>query len=415
MDQPDEFRFVADDGKTEIVLTRREGMRYALSFMPAGLFTLQGFLPPPPIPVDPVDPVDPDVPAGSVSVLSHGAKGDGNTDDTKAIQKALDSGNPNVVFPGGKVYMVRGGGNGTNTDPDCPLNVRSKTTLWMEGATVKLFPDQKEFTSVVRLKAVEDVTFRGGRIDGSKAGQHPAINRGQNGGCHGFTVDGGKRIEFYDVTAVDCFVDGWLMRRGVADVIMDRCQGLGNRRQGMSIIKMDGLVCHHSTFAGTKGQKPEAGVDVEPDSASETNRNLVFEDCKFIDNNGAGFMVHTPGAPLDGLTLRRCTFKGNRRTDSVDIAFANIDAVMSNVLIDDCNIERRIELYGKDPSGRFVNWNIKSNNLRGTHAAIRTHGFTPTGNSVRIAANEIASGRSNPIYGGQPGVSISDNVLRLFP
>jgi hypothetical protein len=54
----------------------------------------------------------PNVPWGSIktewaNVLSFGATGDGKTDDTVAVQKAIDSGAKVVYFPGGKEYQCK--------------------------------------------------------------------------------------------------------------------------------------------------------------------------------------------------------------------------------------------------------------------------------------------------------------------
>lgn len=408
MDTPDEFRFGMANGD-EIVFSRREGLRYALS----GFLTftsvpaLAAVEPPVEPPIDP--PVDPDAPAGAVSVLSHGAKGDGKTDDTKAIQAALDSGKPHVHLPGGKTYLVRGGGKGTTTDPDCPLNVRSGTTVWASGATVKLAPSQREFTSIVRLNKAEGVTFRGGRFDGSKDQQSPATDKGQDGGLHGFSVDGGARIAFYDVTVTDCFSDGWLLRHGVTDVMMEAPKGLNCRRQGISIIAVNRLVCRHFKFSGTGGQLPEAGIDIEPDNVNQPNSNMLFEDGELSNNAGAGFMFHTK-APLNGLIVRRVKFRGNRRGDRVDIGLRGMGATIDDVLFEDCDIERRVELYGK-PASTWKRFRFINNRLRGPHAAIMAFGFTPTGNSVEITGNNIASSSSDPIQGDQPGVKIGGNTI----
>jgi hypothetical protein len=52
----------------------------------------------------------PNLPYGDVddwtSPLDHGAKGDGKTDDTAAVQKAMDSGSDTVFIPGGRQFLV---------------------------------------------------------------------------------------------------------------------------------------------------------------------------------------------------------------------------------------------------------------------------------------------------------------------
>ena len=54
----------------------------------------------------------PEVPWGDIkkdwaNVMTFGAKGDGKSDDTEAVQKAIDSGATTVYFPGGKNYMLK--------------------------------------------------------------------------------------------------------------------------------------------------------------------------------------------------------------------------------------------------------------------------------------------------------------------
>jgi len=77
----------------------------------------------------------------------------------------------------------------------------------------------------------------------------------------------------------------------IRDVVCDN-----NYRQGMSVISAEGLEVQGCTFKNTWGTPPSAGVDIEPDSAWQTLKGIVFRNCKFEDNYGDGIEIFL--APL---------------------------------------------------------------------------------------------------------------------
>ncbi|MFO1475392.1 MAG: glycoside hydrolase family 28 protein [Verrucomicrobiota bacterium] len=103
-------------------------------------------------------------------VREYGAKGDGNTVDTAAVQKALDAcgkaGGGTVLFPAG-IYLSQ------------PIKIKDKTTLKLEAkATLKATDDPADFrgsspsnyTAFITGKNLESLTITGpGTIDGSGA------------------------------------------------------------------------------------------------------------------------------------------------------------------------------------------------------------------------------------------------------
>jgi len=117
--------------------------------------------PGPPGPVGPPGPIGPAGDEGSiVSVLDHGAKGDGSVDDTAAIQSVLNAyaGKATVFVPDtGSAYMVS------------PLTVPTGTDLLIYG-TLKLRPGSAQ--GLLFLNHVNNVTVRGhGTIDGNMTAQ----------------------------------------------------------------------------------------------------------------------------------------------------------------------------------------------------------------------------------------------------
>ena len=96
----------------------------------------------------------------------------------------------------------------------------------------------------------------------------------------------------------------------VQDVVCDN-----NYRQGISVISVDGLLVENCEFKNTWGTPPSSGVDIEPDSASQMVRNVVFRGCRFQDNYGDGIEV----------------FLANLRRESGDVS----------ILFDDCYVTSR--------------------------------------------------------------------------
>jgi hypothetical protein len=124
-----------------------------------------------------------------VSVKDFGAVGDGVTDDTAAIQAALDSAAGEVVFPAGGVYLVDGGLLVTTTGQ----------RIAAYGATIKLKANAS-VKHIIRSTAT-DVVFAGGTYDGNKA----------NGNSSGSTFDSwgvamlADRCAVQDARFINCY------------------------------------------------------------------------------------------------------------------------------------------------------------------------------------------------------------------
>lgn len=97
------------------------------------------------------------------------------------------------------------------------------------------------------------------------------------------------------------------------DVICDN-----NYRQGISIISVDGLLVENSQFNSTWGTPPSSGVDIEPDSPEQQVRNIVFRNCRFLDNYGDGievFLAHQRASSADvSILFENCHVSSSRGT-----------------------------------------------------------------------------------------------------
>lgn len=106
---------------------------------------------------------------GIVSVKDYGAKGDGVSDDTVAIQRAMNAASDlDLIFPANSTYVV-----------SAPLTRTSgKLRIHGNGATIKVaatYPTQEVETGIIDARGLDEVNVIGLTIDGNSA----AMNDGQ--------------------------------------------------------------------------------------------------------------------------------------------------------------------------------------------------------------------------------------------
>ena len=87
-----------------------------------------------------------------------------------------------------------------------------------------------------------------------------------------------------------------------------------NRRQGLSVIKVDGLVVTDSVFKTTRGTRPSSGIDLEPDHAADVITNVRIENSRFLDNLGPGLLIDGGKGPISNVEITNNVFAGNPRS-----------------------------------------------------------------------------------------------------
>lgn len=238
-------------------------------------------------------------PIGGATVLDvteapYAAHGDGTTDDTDAIQAALDAAaSGDVVRVPDGVFMI---------DATRGLRPHSATTLALTpGAILRAITTTSANYDVVRIQDAHDVTIVGGTIEGERARHDPSLG-GEWG--MGLSIHASQRIIVDGVTARDCWGDGFYVTGSSTDVTMCNALADGNRRQGMSITSVARMDVTGCTFRGTHGTLPEDGVDIEP-NAGETVSDVTFTRCTFEGNAGFGLEIGVPIAQTGNAFVTR--------------------------------------------------------------------------------------------------------------
>ncbi len=239
-----------------------------------------------------------------VNVKDTGAKGDGKTDDTASIQAAIDAvaGTGGTVLVPDGVYMI-------DAAAKPRLSLKDDMTLKLaDGATLKAIPNDQKKYAVLMISGVANVTVIGGTLEGERYG-HKSKAGSWGMGIH--IKEGAKNVVIADVTAKDMWGDGFYVS-DASDVTFCGVTADHNRRQGLSVIEVEGLVVLNSAFQNTGGTRPGAGIDFEPDDRDQTITGIRIENSKFIDNIGPGILIAGKKGTVENIELTRNLFKGNR-------------------------------------------------------------------------------------------------------
>jgi len=239
-----------------------------------------------------------------VNVKDKGAKGDGKRNDTASIQKAIEevAGTGGTVYVPKGTYMVRGTGKNR-------LHLLSKMALKLaDGAVLKVIPNGAKSYSALKVADAKDVTVTGGTLLGDRS-EH----KGGAGewGMGIFIGPNAARIFVIGVTAKEMWGDGFYVG-GANNVAFCSVVAIHNRRQGLSIIAAKHLLVTDSVFRDTRGTRPMAGIDIEPDHPDQQVKDVLIEHSKFIDNAGGGIAIAGKKGDVSNVQITQNVFEGSR-------------------------------------------------------------------------------------------------------
>lgn len=263
--------------------------------------------------------------AAEFNVRDHGAKGDGVTFDTAAIQKALDAsgkaGGGTVRFPAG-TYLSQ------------PLTLRTKTTVQLdEGATLLASTNQQDFMKapgdwtkatssdfipLLAGKDLEDIAFTGkGVIDGSgevwweeaeKARQKVSgytlprpnlftLQRCRNIRLTGITLRDSPKFHFVPSECENIAIEGITVLAPERAANTDGIDPSNSRNVTITRCFIDVGDDNIAIKSGKKVAGREFGCE-----------NITVTDCTFKHGHGMSIGSETVGG-VRNVTVRNCTFE----------------------------------------------------------------------------------------------------------
>jgi polygalacturonase len=237
-------------------------------------------------------------------VKEKGARGNGQTDDTAAIQATIDqvAGNGGTVLIPAGTYMVSAVGENR-------LTLRSNMMLRLsKNAVLRAIPNNSDRYAVLHLSGASNVTVVGGTLEGERA-EH--MGKAGDWGMGILIDNGSEHVIISGVIVKEMWGDGFYVD-GANDVNFCSVTADNNRRQGLSIIETDGLIVKNSIFQNTRGTRPSAGIDIEPDTTEQHVTNVRIQDSQFLDNAGAGIQITGKKSVVSNIEITRNVFRGNR-------------------------------------------------------------------------------------------------------
>ncbi|MDD5463500.1 MAG: right-handed parallel beta-helix repeat-containing protein [Methylococcales bacterium] len=341
-----------------------------------------------------------------VNVRDKGASGNGVTDDTMAIQNAINQvgGTGGTVFVPAGTYLVTSG----DFWPRSALNLKSNMTFKMDaGAVIKLRPNAFGNYAILYIGHNSNVNVVGGKLLGER---HSHLTSGDNAfttpvdsqcpnsdNCNGqwgfgIYIYGSSNVYIDAVESREMWGDGFVLDGHSTNVNFYSVVADDNRRQGMTLYVCDHVVIRDSIFKNTYGHKPQDGIDIEPDKNGDYVSSVQILNNQFLNNHGSGVHVVMPLFRDTSAYVNNILIQGNTITNN-----GTLSVWGAGVLIEDPNVTSvtatgNIISGSKGYAGILLNQtrgntitnNSLLNNTQTKFGAIRdfTGGNTISGNTV---------------------------------
>jgi parallel beta-helix repeat protein len=236
-----------------------------------------------------------------VNVQNTGATGNGVTDDTAAIQAAINQAagtGGTVLIPNG-TYMI----NAVTS-----LSLMSNMTLSLSaGAILKAIPNNQDNYSIILIQNASNVNVIGGTVQGDRD-QHLTVT-GEYG--MGIEILASNTVTLQGITSKNNWGDGFYFGQNSSNITACSVTANNNRRNGATLTFVNGVVIENSMFIDSNGLANDSGIDIEPNPGQTVN-NVQILNSEFQNNWYAGIQASFPSlADATTSSISNLTIQGN--------------------------------------------------------------------------------------------------------
>jgi hypothetical protein len=344
--------------------------------------------------------VDAQTTAGTVTVSlsSFGTAGLGG-DDTSVIQSAIDVTAENgyrLEIPASPVpYNVQ------------PLTVPTGANVLLDaGVTMEATSGYGMNDRMINLEGATNVTIVGTIGLSEFQMQKPEYTSGEYRHC--LFIDNSSNVQITGIACNDSGGDGLYISGTSSNITIEDSIFDNNLRQGFSLISGNGIYVRRCQFTNTNGTLPQDGIDIEPNSATDSLVNVHIEDSYSQGNFGNGVAIDTrnlnwSSSPVSVSILRHHTKSNAQSGYFATNELSNSNGVSGTIVVSESS-STLDQQYGAvasfyDAAGAtliFQDLTVADSNQSGTNyddAAVAVKrgggGFGPEGNVYFLGTSII--------------------------
>ena len=322
----------------------------------------------------------------NVRASAYGAVGDGVSDDTAAIQKAIDA----VSAAGGGIVDIPAGHYRINTlyqtgksYEKAGLVLKSNIIVRInDNAVLEAIPNGERSYQMFSITHVDNVHIIGGTLIGDR--DHHTSSIGETG--YGVRITDASNVVIENLHAGEFWGDGLFLGEDSKNITIYNVVCDHNRRQGMSIVGGQNVKILNSKFNHSDGTPPKSGLDIEPEGDLPVVKDVEIRNCEF-SGSSTGFVVgnHYSNSVAANITFADNIVRDNRT--GINLVGLQGGKIIGNTVYHDQSTEND------------THWGIRLRNS-GVHA---TSNVTVSGNTIYGANIIDSTGESN---------TIQDNVFK---
>ena len=208
--------------------------------------------------------------------LPQGFVKDGSVDYTRYLQQGINN-NKKVIFPDFPVFVNVAG-----------LSLISNSTvMFRPNSKIILMPNGAGSYQILQLNNLQNVIIYFPVIEGDKI-KHTG-NNGEWG--MGISIARSSNIQIINPKISNCWGDGIYIGNSNENIKLYYPMLNNNRRNGISIISVNGLLVKSAIISNTSGTLPMSGIDIEPNNDSNELQNIDIENPVTFNNANHGIVM----------------------------------------------------------------------------------------------------------------------------